>query len=64
MRQTIGIVLFQDAEELDFAGPWEVFAYLRQAEPLMCEAFLVTQNADVIRFSRAALPERAFARGD
>ena len=22
---TIGIVLFDDAEELDFAGPWEVF---------------------------------------
>ena len=22
---TIGIVLFDDVEELDFAGPWEVF---------------------------------------
>jgi transcriptional regulator GlxA family with amidase domain len=25
MRQRIGIVLFDDAEELDFVGPWEVF---------------------------------------
>src|SRR5262245_46198107 len=24
---TIGILLFDDVEELDFAGPWEVFAY-------------------------------------
>jgi len=24
---TIGIVLFDDAEELDFAGPWEVFTF-------------------------------------
>jgi putative intracellular protease/amidase len=22
---TIGLILFDDAEELDFAGPWEVF---------------------------------------
>lgn len=25
MSQTIGILLFDDVEELDFAGPWEVF---------------------------------------
>jgi transcriptional regulator GlxA family with amidase domain len=25
MKQRIGIVLFDDAEELDFVGPWEVF---------------------------------------
>ena len=27
---TTGIVLFDDAEELDFAGPWEVFTVARQ----------------------------------
>lgn len=26
MARTIGILLFDDVEELDFAGPWEVFA--------------------------------------
>ena len=25
MKQRIGVVLFDDAEELDFVGPWEVF---------------------------------------
>lgn len=29
MALTIGIVLFDDVEELDFAGPWEVFTALR-----------------------------------
>jgi transcriptional regulator GlxA family with amidase domain len=29
MSRTIGIVLFDDVEELDFAGPWEVFSSSR-----------------------------------
>jgi transcriptional regulator GlxA family with amidase domain len=29
MSITTGIVLFEDAEELDFAGPWEVFTMAR-----------------------------------
>ncbi len=44
---TIGIVLFEDCEELDWAGPWEVFTMGRQdgdqvvtiserAEPVRC----------------------------
>ncbi len=31
MSRTIGILLFDDVEELDFAGPWEVFTALRAA---------------------------------
>lgn len=30
MGHTIGILLFDDVEELDFAGPWEVFTAARQ----------------------------------
>ncbi len=30
MATTIGILLFEDAEELDFAGPWEVFTMARE----------------------------------
>ncbi len=30
MASTIGILLFDDVEELDFAGPWEVFASTTQ----------------------------------
>ena len=29
MALTIGIVLFEDSEELDWAGPWEVFTMAR-----------------------------------
>ncbi len=31
MTQTIGILLFDDAEELDFVGPWEVFTMARES---------------------------------
>ena len=30
MNRTIGIVLFEDAEELDWAGPWEVLTTARK----------------------------------
>jgi transcriptional regulator GlxA family with amidase domain len=30
MAQTIGILLFDKVEELDFVGPWEVFSYATQ----------------------------------
>ena len=47
MSLTIGIVLFDDCEELDWAGPWEVFTMARtpgdvvvtiseRAEPVRC----------------------------
>ena len=29
MAITTGILLFDDVEELDFAGPWEVFGMAR-----------------------------------
>ncbi len=29
MSETIGILLFDDAEELDFVGPWEVFTSIK-----------------------------------
>ena len=32
MARTIGILIFDDAEELDFVGPWEVFTALRQVQ--------------------------------
>jgi len=30
MTSTIGILIFDDAEELDFVGPWEVFTVINQ----------------------------------
>jgi transcriptional regulator GlxA family with amidase domain len=32
VARTIGILIFDDAEELDFVGPWEVFTALRQLQ--------------------------------
>ena len=32
MSRTIGIVIFDDVEELDFVGPWEVFTAARNAD--------------------------------
>ena len=32
MGITTGILLFDDAEELDFAGPWEVFTLAARKE--------------------------------
>lgn len=34
MARTIGILIFDDAEELDFVGPWEVFTALRMHQEL------------------------------
>lgn len=34
MGMTIGILIFDDVEELDFVGPWEVFTGLRMVQEL------------------------------
>ncbi len=51
MKQSIGIVLFEGAEELDFAGPWEVFkmaATLREG----IEVFTLAQAEGPIRCAK------------
>ncbi len=37
MTTTIGIILFENAEELDWAGPWEVFTMATQENVLQAE---------------------------
>ncbi len=37
MTTTIGIILFENAEELDWAGPWEVMR-LPAAKPAPCSS--------------------------
>jgi transcriptional regulator GlxA family with amidase domain len=44
LRRTIGILLFEDVEELDAVGPWEVLAYWAKSFP--------DDGFDVITFSR------------
>jgi transcriptional regulator GlxA family with amidase domain len=68
MVYTIGLVIFPDAEELDFAGPWEVFtasAMLReQAGEPPDRVLLITQDApDPVRCAKGlrVLPDASFA---
>jgi transcriptional regulator GlxA family with amidase domain len=45
----IGILLFADAEELDFAGPWEVFKMARESKPDEFELLLIAESAAPVR---------------
>jgi transcriptional regulator GlxA family with amidase domain len=49
MTRSIGIVIFPDVEELDFVGPWEIFAYLRDLVPGSCTVFTVSQHGGEVR---------------
>jgi transcriptional regulator GlxA family with amidase domain len=52
MPRKVGIILFPDVEELDFAGPWEVFALVRDATKGECDVFTVAQNPGEIRCAK------------
>jgi transcriptional regulator GlxA family with amidase domain len=45
----IGILLFDDVEELDFVGPWEVFKMAREARPDAFELLLVAERDAPVR---------------
>lgn len=44
-KRTVGIVLFPDAEELDWAGPWEVFTMAAMGEDLAVVTIAETREA-------------------
>jgi len=46
--QTIGILLFDDAEELDFVGPFEVFTMLNEAAKKPPEGLTVKPDASAV----------------
>ena len=59
MNRTIGIVLFEDAEELDWAGPWEVLtAGAKDGDRVIT----VAQSTDVIRSAKGlrVVPDVSF----
>ncbi|HEX2591439.1 MAG TPA: DJ-1/PfpI family protein [Rhizomicrobium sp.] len=49
MKRTIGILLFPDAEELDFAGPWEVLKMAREFKPDEFDLLLIAESAEPVR---------------
>ncbi|HEX6467509.1 MAG TPA: DJ-1/PfpI family protein [Streptosporangiaceae bacterium] len=60
---TYGLLVFEDAEELDFVGPWEVFtasAMLREAGDA---AVLIAERGDPVRCSKGmrVLPDHTLA---
>jgi transcriptional regulator GlxA family with amidase domain len=66
MAYTIGLVIFPDAEELDFVGPWEVFT----ASAALCEqggnepdrVLLIAESTDPVRCAKGlrVLPDATF----
>ncbi len=59
MSLTIGIVLFEDAEELDWAGPWEVFTMARPDGDLVVT---IAETLDPVRCRKGlrVLPDHTF----
>jgi transcriptional regulator GlxA family with amidase domain len=63
MGRSVGFVIFPDAEELDFVGPWEVFSMLAEIEPESCRPFLVSQYGGEVRCAKGlrVIAEHRFA---
>ena len=52
MTTTIGIFLFDDCEELDWAGPWEVFATWMASWPDEVRVLTIAQDDRPIRCAK------------
>lgn len=63
MTITIGVLLFDDAEELDFAGPWEVLAGAAMGKPGALRVVTVAESDRPIRCAKGmrVLPDHTFA---
>ncbi len=62
MTKTFGILLFPEAEELDFVGPWEVFASFAKFFDKDSQTLLVAQTREPVRAAKGMLftPDCAF----
>jgi transcriptional regulator GlxA family with amidase domain len=58
----VAIALFPNAEELDWAGPWEVFGYWASRWPDEVQVFTIAETLDPIRCARGlrVLPDRSW----
>ncbi|OLT36064.1 thiamine biosynthesis protein ThiJ [Actinomadura sp. CNU-125] len=59
---TYGLLVFEDAEELDFAGPWEVFAVSAMLRDAGDETMLIAEKAAPVRCAKGmrVVPDRTF----
>ncbi len=62
MSRTIGILLFDDVEELDFAGPWEVLTTLRYHDESL-RVVTIAEREGPVRCAKGlrVLPDHSFA---
>ena len=62
MGITTGILLFTEAEELDFVGPWEVLTGWRHLYPDDVEVFLVADSTEPVTCAKGmrVLPDRSW----
>jgi transcriptional regulator GlxA family with amidase domain len=62
MGITTGILIFPDAEELDFVGPWEVFTMARACGQPDDVVVTIAQTADVVRAAKGMrfVPDHTF----
>jgi transcriptional regulator GlxA family with amidase domain len=49
---TIGFLIFDDVEELDFVGPWEVFGGLFKFSPELGRAVLIAEKAGPVQCNK------------
>jgi transcriptional regulator GlxA family with amidase domain len=63
MTIKIGIVVFDDAEELDFVGPWEVFTMASNVQAGIHDVMLVAEKEGPVRCAKGmrVLPDVTFA---
>ncbi|UCE84570.1 MAG: DJ-1/PfpI family protein [Deltaproteobacteria bacterium] len=63
MPTTFGILLFDDVEELDFAGPWEVFAMAARGREEDVRVVSVAERAEPVRAAHGlrVIPDCDFA---
>ncbi len=61
MGITTGMLIFDDAEELDFVGPWEVFTMVRHIVP-GDRVVTIAQTREPIRAAKGMriIPDHAF----
>ncbi len=52
MSRTIGILIFDGVEELDFVGPWEVFTSIRMVEKDAPTVLAIAEHAGTVRCAK------------
>jgi transcriptional regulator GlxA family with amidase domain len=62
-KPTIGIVIFDGAEELDFVGPWEVFTMATRELPAQARVVTIAERAEPVRCAKGlrVIPDHSFA---